>query len=63
MQAQEKLKTDYEKRVRSMQKEIERSNEIKDTVHDMELKLKSKRPVQRHSFLEWYNLESDEYDH
>ncbi len=41
MQVQEKLKTDYEKRVRSMQKEIERSNEIKDTVHDIELKLKS----------------------
>ena len=37
----EKLKTDYEKRIRSVQKEIDRCDEYKDKVHDLELKLKS----------------------
>lgn len=42
MQAYEKAKTDYDKRIRSMQKEIERSDEFKDKVHELELKLRSK---------------------
>ena len=42
MQNIEKAKTDYEKRVRNMQKEIESSTEYKDKVHDLELKLKRK---------------------
>lgn len=37
----EKLKTDYDKRIKSVQKEIDRCDEYKDKVHDLELKLKS----------------------
>jgi hypothetical protein len=41
MQAHEKLKTDYEKRLKAMQKDIEQASELKDKIHDYELKLKS----------------------
>ena len=41
LSSSEKLKTDYEKRIRSVQKEIDRCDEYKDKVHDLELKLKS----------------------
>lgn len=43
MQVHEKLKTDFEKRLKAMQKDVEQASELKDKVHDYELKLKSNR--------------------
>ena len=42
MSNNEKLKTDYEKRVSKIQKEIDRCDEYKDKVHDLEIRIKSK---------------------
>ena len=41
LSSSEKLKTDYDKRIRSVQKEIDRCDEYKEKVHDLEIKLKS----------------------
>ena len=43
LSSSEKLKTDYDKRVRSIQKEIDRYDEYKNKVNDLELKLKSNK--------------------
>lgn len=39
----EKSKNEYEKRLRSIQKDIDKCDEYKDKIHDLEIKIKSKK--------------------
>ncbi len=41
IQVIEKSRTDYDKRVKNLQKEIDRSDEYREKIQDLELKLKS----------------------
>lgn len=42
LEIQEKLKTDFEKRIKSIQNEIDRCDEYKNKITDLELENKSK---------------------
>ena len=44
LEIQEKLKTDFEKRIKSIQNEIDRCDEYKNKITDLELENKSKNP-------------------
>jgi hypothetical protein len=41
----EKSKSEYEKRLRSIQKDIDKCDEYKDKIHDLEIKIKSKQNI------------------
>lgn len=45
IQINERNKTDFEKRLKVYQKDIEKIDQYKDNCHDLEIKLKSKKKV------------------